>query len=68
MYNVKYTPEEKERFLEISRGGAVAVFAYSKNVFASGEIKHYDGDGKLRAVAFDGEIYVPVSFFIVTLR
>lgn len=63
MYKVKYSQEEKERFLGISREGAIAVFVYSKNVFADGEIKHYDDDGKLRAVAFDGEIYVPVSFF-----
>lgn len=63
MYNVKFTQEEKDKFLKISREGAVAVFAYSKNVFINGEIKNYDSAKEKRAVAFDGEIYVPVSFF-----
>ncbi len=64
MYKVNYTDKDHDRFLQLSREGIVAVFIYSENVVKDGKICLYDeGDPKVRAIATDGVIMVPVSFF-----
>ena len=64
MYKISYTEQEYNRFVEMSREGAVAVFIYSQNVFKDGKIYHYDeSDRGVRAIAKGGVTMVPVSFF-----
>ena len=64
MYKINFTDAEYERFLELSREGAVATFIYSQNVVKGGKIYRYDEcDPKVRAIAKNGVTLVPVSFF-----
>ena len=42
MYKINFTDAEYERFLELSREGAVATFIYSQNVVKDGKIYRYD--------------------------
>ncbi len=63
MYKINHTKEDRERFIQLTRDGAVAVFAYSSSYLSGGEICAYGDDSSLRAIARGGEIYAPVSFF-----
>lgn len=59
-----YDELSANRFTEMSRGGAIAVFVYSPNILVGGErVKYDDGDRSVRTISNDGEIYVPLSFF-----
>lgn len=64
MYKVSYTQSDKKEFLDILASGATAVFLYSPRVLCGTQASFFEeGNKSVRAVAFGGVIYVPVSFF-----
>jgi len=64
MYKISFTDRDHERFLELSREGAIATFMYSSNVVKDGRVCRYDDSNpKVRAIAKNGVIMAPVSFF-----
>lgn len=63
MYRVEFTDADKERFIELSKDGAVAVFIYTRNIFVNGKIEKYAEDKSVRAEGRSGVTYVPETFF-----
>ena len=63
MYRVEFTDSDKERFIQLSKDGAIAVFLYTQNVFVDGKIEVYSKEKNLRAVGRGGVTYVPETFY-----
>ena len=60
-YKVRFEQNDEDEFVELSRSGAVAAFAYCKTIMQDGEVKPL-ADGA-RPVFKNDVLYVPVSIF-----
>ena len=60
-----YTDEDYERFLDITRSGAVAAYLYCQNVIKNGaRFPLSSENGTVRSIGRGGVALLPVSFFV----
>ena len=63
-YKTSFFKKDEEEFVKMSEGGLVAAYIYCNKVLKDGKgYKYNDADDNERAVAKDGVMMLPVSFF-----